>query len=148
MKQERMPNNKENKTINQLLGVIPDEKHTYNSYLVERCAELCNIPISEFEVEDYRILINQGIALKYIVPSAIGILSDNLFAEGDYYEGDLLKSVLTIDESFWKENPILKEELKQICLKKFSTIETLDLSEEIKESLYNLVKTFHTGAGL
>lgn len=142
MKLKRMPSNKENKSINQLLGVSSSEKPTYNSYLVKRCTELCDTPISEFEVEDYRILIGQGIALKYIVSPAIDILSDNLFAEGDYYEGDLLKSVLTIDQSFWKENPILNEKLKQICLQKFDAIETLDLSGEIKESLYALVKAF------
>ena len=142
MKPKKMPNNRETKTINQLLGVSSDEKPTYNSYLVKRCTELFDVPISKFEVEDYRILISQVIALKYIVLPAFDILSDNLFAEGDYYEGDLLKSILTIDESFWKKNPIFKEELKQICLQKFDTIETLDLSDEIKESLSTLVKAF------
>src|SRR5262245_17576731 len=100
MKPKKMHNNKENKSINQLLGVTSYEASTYNSYLVNRCSYLCNIPISDFDVEDYRLLISQSIALKYIVPPALDILSRNLFAEGDYYKGDLLKSVLTIDESF------------------------------------------------
>jgi hypothetical protein len=137
-----MLNNKQNKSVNQLLGITSEEAPIYDSYLAKRCTHLCNVPISEFEFEDYRILISQGIALKCIVPPAIYILSQNLFAEGDYYEGDLLKSILTIHESFWKENPILKEELKQICLQDFEVIETINLSIEIKESLYTLVKAF------
>lgn len=142
MKPKTMLNNKGNKSINQLLGVSSDEKPTYNSYLVKRCTELCNVPISEFEVEDYRILIGQGIALKYIVPPAIDILSDNLFVEGDYYEGDLLKSILTIERSFWQENPDLNAELRQVLLKNFGTIEALDISASIKEDLYALSKAF------
>jgi len=140
-----MRNSKENKSINQLMGVTPDEKPIYDSYLVRRCTELCDKPISEFEIEDYRILIGQGIALEFIVRPAIDILSHTLFAEGDYYEGDLLKSILTIDISFWEENPSLKEDLKQICLKDFGKIGTLDLSNEIKGSLYTSVRAF-TGA--
>lgn len=104
--------------------------------------QLSNVPISEFEVEDYRLLINQGIGLEYLVAGAIDILSSNLFAEGDYYEGDLLKAILTINESFWKENPILMDKLKQAILRQFKAIETLDLSDPIKESLHALVKGF------
>lgn len=132
----------ESRTINQITGKASTEPTNESSYLVRRVEQLQDIPISEFEVEDYRILINQGIALKYIVPSAIDILSKNLFAEGDYYEGDLLKSVLTIDESFWRENKILKERLKQILLKEFDAIENLQLSDEIRENLNALVKSF------
>lgn len=142
MKPKKMHKNKENRSINQLLGFNFNEDLTYNSYVIKRCTELCNVPISKFEIEDYRLLISQGIALKYIVPSAIEILSNNLFAEGDFYEGDLLKSILTIDESFWQENPNLKDELKKICNQNFGTIETLELSGEIKENLYSLVKMF------
>ena len=137
-----MLNSKENRSINQLLGITPEETTAESSYLVKKCMQLSNVPISELEVEDYRILINQGIALKYIVPPAIDILSDNLFAEGDYFPGDLLKSILTIDESFWEENAGLKEKLKQICLRDFGSIETLDLSNSIKEELNTLVRAF------
>lgn len=132
----------ENKSINQLTGKSFTGTDGEASYLVRRVEELCNVPISEFEVEDFRILINQGIALKYLVFPAIDILSHNLFAEGDYYKGDLLKSILTIDGSFWKENPDLKEKLKQVLLEDFDNIENFELLDSIKEDLSALVKTF------
>lgn len=142
MKQKEMQVNKENRTINQLAGYPIEKSSAGHGYLVNRVEELCNVPISRLDVEDHRILINQGIALKYILPSAIEILSRNLFAEGDYFEGDLLKSVLTIDESFWKENSTLKDEVREICLKEFSKIDGLDLSESIKEDMKTLVSSF------
>ena len=137
-----MSTNKENRSLNQLMGITSLESTTEHSYLIDRCMQLSNVPISEFEVEDYRLLINQGIGLEYLVAGAIDILSSNLFAEGDYYEGDLLKAILTINESFWKENPILMDKLKQAILRQFKAIETLDLSDPIKESLHALVKGF------
>jgi len=132
----------ESKTLNQLMGITSKKVTGDSSYLVQRIEELCNMPISEFEIEDYRMLINQGFGLKYLVSPVIDILSNNLFAEGDYYEGDLLKSVLTIDKVFWKENPILKEKLKQVLLKEFNAIDNLELSDDIKENLNALVKDF------
>jgi hypothetical protein len=38
------------------------------------------------------------------VPLAIEILHDNPLAEGDYYKGDLMYSLLSVDREFWKEN--------------------------------------------
>jgi hypothetical protein len=137
-----MQSSKELRSINQIIGFTSNEATGGSSHLINRVEELCNLPISELQIEDYRMLINQGIALTYTVPAAIDILSSNLFAEGDYFEGDLLKSVLTIDDSFWKENLTLKDKLKQICLSEFNGIESLDLSESIKESLHALVKDF------
>ncbi len=136
-----MQNHNEKASINQLTGSTSNAIGEF-SYLVDRIEQLCDKPISDFEIEDYRILINQGIALKHIVPPTIDILSQDLFAEGDYFEGDLLKSILTIDQSFWQENPILKEKLRLLCLLEFDTINTLDLSESIKENLSTLVRSF------
>jgi CDI immunity proteins len=137
-----MLSNIENKSISQLTGVDYGKSNAPNSYLVDRCIQLCNTPISQFEVEDYRILINQGIALEYLVPIAMDILSQNIFAEGDYFEGDLLKSILTIEESFWNKNHLLREQLRQICLREFDAIENLNLSDSIKENLYILERAF------
>jgi hypothetical protein len=53
----------------------------FNSHLVRRCHELRKIPLK------------------------------NLWAEGDFFEGDLLKNVLNISEDFWKKNKNLWLEL-------------------------------------
>jgi hypothetical protein len=74
---------------------------SYDSYLVRRCHELRRTPLRDFEVEDYRIMIGQQIALPILVPRAINILQANPLAEGDFYPGDLLKAVLGIEKPYW-----------------------------------------------
>ena len=40
-------------------------------------------------------MIGQNIGLNFLIPLALDELKQNILAEGDFYEGDLLKSVLT-----------------------------------------------------
>ena len=49
-------------------------------------------------------MIGQEIGLYFLMPLAIETLTDNIFAEGDYYEGDLLKNVLEVNTKFWDDN--------------------------------------------
>lgn len=78
-------------TIEKLEGVVWSEP-TYDSQLVVRCHELRKIPLNEFSTGDLRIMIGQQIGLPYLIPLAIEELSKNLLVEGDFYEGDLLKT--------------------------------------------------------
>jgi len=90
------------KTIEQLgKDVWPAIDADKVSYLVKTCNALRKKVLNDFTVEDLRIMIGQGIALDYLIPLAIEVLSDDLFAEGDYYDGDLLNAVLTIKPGFW-----------------------------------------------
>lgn len=86
----------------------------YDSHLVTRCHELRKIPLSDFEIEDLRIIIGQGIGLKYLVPLAINELEKDIMAEGDMYPGDLLEKVAKLEGGFWEENPQLKTKLSEI----------------------------------
>ena len=47
-------------------------------------------------------MIGQNIGLNFLIPIAIEKLKQNILAEGDFYEGDLLKSVLTSETDYWK----------------------------------------------
>jgi hypothetical protein len=76
----------------------------YKSYLVVTCHHLRRKPLEEFIVEDLRILIGQNIGLRYLMPLALEHLRANPFVSGDYYGGDLLKSVLTVKCEFWQVN--------------------------------------------
>lgn len=69
--------------------------------LVKKCYALRKKVLNEFTVEDLRIMIGQNIGLDYLIPLAIEVLSADLFAEGDFYEGDLLNAVLTVRPGFW-----------------------------------------------
>ena len=104
-------------------------KPNYNSHLVTRCHELRKIPLDSFTTEDLRIMIGQQIGLDYLIPLALEVLTINLFAEGDFFEGDLLKNVLAIETNFWNENKnywailnnLIKNRRSEIIAHKFDT---------------------------
>lgn len=80
-------------TLEQLEGVVWG-KPTFDSYLVTTCHRLRTKPLDEFSVEDLRIMIGQEIGLPHLVPLAVAVLEREPVAEGDYYPGDLLASVI------------------------------------------------------
>ncbi len=99
----KLENNWRNKTIENL------EKNKwsaidFDSHLVKRTQELRKIPINTFTAEDLRIMIGQQIGLAYLIPLALEILAEDLWTEANFYEGDLLNSVLKIDTKFWEDN--------------------------------------------
>ncbi len=101
----------------------------YDSHLVRRCHELRKLPLDSFTTEDLRIMIGQQISLNYLMPLALEVLTIDLFAEGDFFEGDLLKNVLSIDTDFWNKNKnywtalnnLIKDRRSEIIAYKFDT---------------------------
>jgi len=87
---------------------------TIDSHLVKSCHSLRKKPIKDFEIEDLRLMIGHNIGLKFLIPVALDKLSQNILAEGDFYEGDLLKSVLTCKKEFWISEKKMTKYLKSI----------------------------------
>ena len=75
----------------------------FETNLTKRC-QLRKIAVDKLEIEDLRLLIGQQIGLKYLVDLAVEKLTADILAEGDYYPGDLLNSILSIDSSYWVDN--------------------------------------------
>ena len=123
----KLENNWRNKSI-QALEKKNWGKPDHDSYLVKRCFQLSIIPLNEFKVEDLRLMIGQGIALKYLTILALAILETDILAEGEYYPGDLLKNVIDIHPDFWIANPNLYNQLKQLILDKQKIIEDENIS--------------------
>ena len=100
---------------------------SYDSHLVKRSHELWKIPLDSFTTEDLRIMIGQLIGLDYLIPLALETLTIDLFVEGDFFEGDLLKNVLSIETQFWNNNKsywltldnLIKDRRSEIENKKF-----------------------------
>ncbi len=101
------------------------------SYLIKTCNSLRKKQLQDFTTEDLRIMIGQEIGLYFLMPLAIETLTDNLFAEGDYYEGDLLKSVLNVDTKFWDNNKDYWQQLNELIKNR---------RQEIKEMKFDLSK--------
>lgn len=101
------------------------------SYLIKTCNSLRKKQLQDFTTEDLRIMIGQEIGLYFLMPLAIETLTDNLFAEGDYYEGDLLKTVLEVDTKFWYDNKDYWQQLNELIKNR---------RQEIKEMKFDLSK--------
>jgi hypothetical protein len=124
----------EDKTLEELDGGNWGEPN-YNSHLVTNCHRLRRVPIKNFTVEDLRLMIGQGIGLRYLIPLALVRLEDDPFAEGDYYPGDLLKNVLEIARDFWERYPELGRKMKVIVERAKAQIDTRNKGEDIKGTL-------------
>jgi len=94
------------KTLNQLEGRSPSGSPDKDSYIEQACYALRDKPLNEMKVEDLRMLISQGMGLKFLMPMAFRELSKNPLAEGMHYPGDLLASVLRAPPEFFRENPL------------------------------------------
>lgn len=104
------------KTLDELEGIIWGPP-TFGSHLVTTCHGLRTKLIQDFTIEDLRIMIGQKIGLDYLTPLALARLEENPWAEGNYYEGDLLHNVLELGAPFWQGHPEWKDQLDKILLK-------------------------------
>ena len=105
--------------------IYPSLSTDEGSYLIKTCNALRKKQLQDFTTEDFRIMIGQGIGLDFLIPLAIEILTENLFAEGDMYEGDLLKSVLNVDTQFWDGHKIYWQSLHDIIKDRRQEIENM-----------------------
>jgi hypothetical protein len=103
----------------------PDDNPTP---LVKEIHELINLPLSKYSIENLRLMIGQEVGLPYLIPLAIERLSDDLFAEGDMYEGDLLSNVVNISLCFWEQNPELKAQVNHLIESRRSEIDLRKIS--------------------
>ncbi len=122
-----------NKTLNELEGVVTWGEPEYNSHLVTTCHRLRTVPIGEFSIEDLRIMIGQQIGLLWLVPLGLVAVEADPLAEGDFYPGDLLRSLLRIDRSFWIRHTVW-------CRRLISVVRSLDeVPEEISEEVARFI---------
>lgn len=133
-----------NKSLSELDGngwkdKIPTQD---DSYVVRNSYELYNKPLNEFETEDFRFIIEQRIGLEYTVPLAIEILRNDILAEGDFYEGDLLESVLRVGAEYWTQYPEHKEEVERLFIAHQKDFEELDTTEKIKTKIREAFEDF------
>lgn len=92
------------------------ELQSFESHLLKTCYLLRKKPLKDFTIEDLRIMIGQNLGLKFLIPFALEKLRKNILSEGDYFQGDLLKAVVTSNKEFWNHEPKLSKELEAIIL--------------------------------
>jgi hypothetical protein len=50
-------------------------------------------------------MIGQNVALPFLIPLAVEVLEHDALAEGDFYPGDLLATVLRVEREYWTNAP-------------------------------------------
>lgn len=95
-------------------------------------------------MEDLRIMIGQNIGLCYLMPLAIKVLEENILAEGDFYGGDLLKSVLTSDVKYWINTEESWNRIIDIVNSNEEKIDSLNMSNKIDKALIDAFKEFES----
>ena len=104
MAKMKFENNWRQKTLENLERDNWGNPPTDQSHLVVRTMELRRVPLDQFTTEDLRIMIGQEFGLFYLLPLAFEKLRKDLFAEGEFYPGDLLNMALKIKHSFWTQH--------------------------------------------
>ena len=89
-------------------------KPKMKSHLVTECHRLRKVPLNQFNVENLRIMLGQGSSVKYLLPIAIQKLEKDPLAEGDFYPGDLLSSVIRLPVNELSKYQELYAKLKDI----------------------------------
>ena len=120
----------------------PAKEIDFPSRLVVRHNALLVKPIGEYTVEDLRLMIGQNTGLEYLIPKAIEVLEKDMFAEGDFYPGDLLEKVLGADPKFGNAHGRYAQVLMTLLQEKMGDLLNLDLTDEIKESILAAYEKF------
>lgn len=81
-----------------------DEIPYDDSSVVQHMYYLFHTPARRWTVEDYRYLVGQKTRLDIILPKVFEILQHDIKVSGDFYDGDLLNSVLQINADFWEQH--------------------------------------------
>lgn len=135
--------------LQQTIEQIEDDywgEPVYDSRLVRTCHQLRKKPLVDFIIEDLRILIGQNGSLIILIPIALEKLQENILAEGDLYEGDLLTAVLNSDPQYWDENKDHWQSLCETFERNKALLLGFDTLEEIRKNWfksYQLFKKIH-----
>uniref|UniRef100_A0AB33J0Q8 Uncharacterized protein n=2 Tax=unclassified Prevotella TaxID=2638335 RepID=A0AB33J0Q8_9BACT len=130
-----------NKTISELLKKTwqstPSAEE--DSYVERNLYRLYGIKVSELTTEDIRFLINQGVLLEILIPQAFRILEKDLFAEGDFYAGDLLNAVMEVEELFWTHHPDILTTLLRILRSNMDKIKEYDGPRSVRRNIEKFI---------
>lgn len=97
----------------------------------------------DFDSNDIRTLISQDVGLKYLIPKAIERLKENILEEALYYPGDLLLTLLNLDNAYWLKNDFERNQFVSLLNNsKPNIIDSDGLNDEIKKDLTSSIDKF------
>lgn len=81
-------------------------------------------------------MIGQNIGLTWLIPLALDKLQVDILAEGDFYEGDLLVSVLKTSPSYWRNHSLELATFTTLLEKSLTSLATSDAPKAVLENVY------------
>ena len=115
---------------------------TFPSNLVKTCHKIRTLPLNQLTIEHLRMAILQKISLPYLVPLAVQKLQNDPLAEGAFYEGDLLNSVLNIPDEYFEWDKASAANISIIALKAEAALKSKDDPDEVDRDLLTLIAVF------
>jgi len=112
---------------------------TYGSYLVQTIHALRRKPLSEFTVEELRIMISQSNGVNYLVPLALTHLEKDAFVAGDFYPGDLLGVVMEVSANYWRSHPAEAARMMSVADRAEALLDGRHATDEIRGRLKALI---------
>jgi hypothetical protein len=111
------------------------EPSTYDSYVVTTCHNMRKKPLKELTIEEIRLVVGLGISLEILMPIAIEKLKENILAEGDLFEGDLLNNVMSKNTfEYWRKHEDRWGEVVNLYLKNIDIFESDNSFRQIRKS--------------
>ena len=84
------------------------------SGLIQRVHALRKKLLRDFQPDEIRLCVGQGIALTHLVPRALDILTQDPWVETEYYPGDLLNVCIAVESSFWDKHPAERDSMRAV----------------------------------
>ncbi len=130
-----------NKLMGKWRGEVPKKKNSSSVQL--RTYELYFKELSEFSLDDLRFMIIQEVGIEYLIEKALGYLKEDILLEANYYEGDLLSSLLKLPSDTWNTNKKEYKELKELIENNQNKVlSELDISMDVDRELSKNITTF------
>lgn len=92
------------RSIEELEGCRWGDAH-FKSHVAMASHALRTKPLGSLTLKEIRLALSQQIGLKFVAPLALRALAADPTLETEYYEGDMLRSLLLVPHEFWRENP-------------------------------------------
>lgn len=132
-----------NKSIEELENDYWKSPLYFPTELVKQIFLLRKKKIISLTSNEIRLLVSQNVGLKYLVPISLKILERNILEESLYFPGDLLISVLRINNTYWNENIQIKKLFVNLIINKLSDIKmSFEETDEGESEKINLIEDF------
>jgi hypothetical protein len=115
--------------------------------MVARCHALRKVPLDKLAAGDCRVLIGQGIGTHYLVPIALTFVEADPLLEGDYYPGDLLLALCSVEAEYWTKHPELQTRLVRVAKQASAAVNNLQNPLGAEKALLKDIDAYLSQAG-